>query len=327
MPAGTRVHMGIRSGWRGKREHERTDVKNRGFAYREPIGAGSAGLTVLAHLTRTRPHSSAATWAERIERGEVAIDGRTAAKDDELRLGSLLVWRRPPWDEPEVPLTYDIVYEDATILAVVKPAGLPTMAAGGFLDHTLLAVVRARFPDASPVHRLGRHTSGLVLFARTRASAAGLARAWATDAVVKEYLALASGRPAWDVEEVAVPIGPVEHPRLGTVHAASPTGRPARTRVTVLERRTAETIVLANISTGRPHQIRIHLAALGHPLVGDGLYTAGGHPLEQDPALPGDGGYTLHAWRLRFPHPGNGAAMELRAGPPPALDFSDRSLQ
>lgn len=295
-------------------------VRNRGFAYREPIGPEIAGRSVLAHLARTRPHSSAATWAARIDRGEVELDGRPAAAEDQLRQGSVLVWRRPPWDEPDVPLTYDLIYEDAAMLAVSKPPGLPTMAAGGFLDHTLLAVVRARFPDASPVHRLGRHTSGLVLFARTRASAAAFGRMWSTDVVMKEYLALVSDRPAWDAEEVTVPIGPVAHPRLGTVHAASPIGRPARTRVTVLERRAAEALVLADIATGRPHQIRIHLAALGHPLVGDRLYAAGGLPLERDPGLPGDGGYLLHAWRLRFPHPATGAPMELLARPPTTLD-------
>lgn len=301
---------------------------NRGFAYRERIGAEAAGQTVLAHLVRTRRHSSAAQWTARIARGEVEIDGRVAAIGAVLGCGDRVVWQRPPWNEPEVPLSWDLVHEDRAILVVVKPSGLPTMAAGGFLEHTLLALVRARFTDASPVHRLGRHTSGLVLLARTRESATALGRAWQTDAVVKQYRALVSGHPRWDQQEIAIPIGPVDHPRLGTVHAASPGGRPARSVARVLERREADTIVEVDIHTGRPHQIRIHLAALGHPLVGDALYAEGGRPRTDDPALPGDGGYLLHAGRLRFLHPTTGVPMDLRARPPTTLELpQDRSLQ
>jgi 23S rRNA pseudouridine1911/1915/1917 synthase len=301
---------------------------NRGFAYREQIGVEAKGRTVLEHLVRTRRHSSASEWSARIGRGEVELDGEVAASDDLIRRGHVLVWRRPPWNEPDVPLTYDLVYEDAAILVVVKPAGLPTLAAGGFLEHTLLALVRATFPGASPVHRLGRHTSGLLLLALTRESAAALGRAWHTDAVVKRYRALVIGRPGWDEQEVTVPIGPVAHPRLGTVHAASPVGRPARSVARVLERRDTDTLVEVDITTGRPHQIRIHLAALGFPLVGDGLYAAGGMPGSVDPALPGDGGYQLHAERLRFLHPTTGVPMDFRARPPSTLEqLQDRSLQ
>jgi 23S rRNA pseudouridine1911/1915/1917 synthase len=301
---------------------------NRGFAYRERIGIVAAGQTVLAHLVRTRRHSTAAQWADRISRGEVEVGGRVAAVETVLRPGDLVVWQRPPWNEPDVPLTYDMLYEDDALVAVVKPSGLPTMAAGGFLEHTLLALVRARFHDASPVHRLGRHTSGLVVLARTRASAAALGQAWRVDGVIKEYRALVSGSPRWDRQEIDMPIGPVAHPRLGTVHAASRQGRPARSTVSVLERREADTIVKVAIATGRPHQIRIHLASLGHPLVGDALYEKGGGPRKEDPALPGDGGYHLHAWRLRFLHPTTGASMDLRAPPPAILEVQqDRSLQ
>ena len=89
-----------------------------------------------------------------------------------------MTWNRPPWDEPPVPTNFDIIHEDDAIVVVNKPSGLPTMPAGGFLDHTLLALMRQRYPEASPLHRLGRHTSGLVLFARTRTAASQLARAW-----------------------------------------------------------------------------------------------------------------------------------------------------
>ncbi len=301
---------------------------NRGFAYRERIGVEAAGQTVLAHLVRTRRHSTAAEWESRISRGEVVVGGRVAGADAVLRPGDLVVWQRPPWTEPDVPLTYDVLYEDDALVVVVKPSGLPTMPAGGFLEHTLLALVRARFHDASPVHRVGRHTSGLVVLVRTRASAAALGQAWRTDGVIKEYRALVSGRPQWERQEIAVPIGPLGHPRLGTVHAASLQGRPARSTATVLERREADTIVEVAIATGRPHQIRIHLAAVGHPLVGDALYDNGGRPRQDDPALPGDGGYYLHACRLRFLHPTTGAPMDLRAPPPAILEVQqDRSLQ
>lgn len=301
---------------------------NRGFAYRERIGVEAAGQTVLAHLVRTRRHSTASQWASRIGRGEVEVGGRVATADTVLRPGDLVVWQRPPWNEPDVPLTYDVLYEDDALVVMDKPSGLPTMAAGGFLEHTLLALVRTRFRDASPVHRLGRHTSGLVVLARTRASAAAMGQAWRTDGVIKEYRALVSGHPRWDRQEITVPIGPVAHPRLGTVHAASLEGRPAQSTASVLERREADTIVKVAIATGRPHQIRIHLAALGHPLVGDGLYEEGGRPRQDDPALPGDGGYHLHAWRLRFLHPTTGAPMDLRAPPPAILEIQqDRSLQ
>ena len=165
------------------------------------------------------------------------------------------------------------------------------------------------------MHRLGRGTSGLVLFARTDAARRAVAAEWRLGGVLKEYLALASGRPARESFTVETPIGLVPHPRLGQVHAASPTGRPAVSHVRVLAPRGAGTLVSVTIPTGRPHQIRIHLAAAGHPLVGDPLYVEGGRP-GADPALPGEGGYWLHAHRLALSHPATG--REARARVPTA---------
>jgi 23S rRNA pseudouridine1911/1915/1917 synthase len=288
---------------------------NRGFVYAERIGSG--GATVLEHLARRYPRASAEAWAARIAGGEVALDDARAAPDARLRSGQVLAWHRPPWDEPDVDTGFTVLLEDASVLAVAKPRGLPTLPGGGFLEHTLLAVVRATFPGVSPMHRLGRETSGIVLFARTPAAGEALQRAWRRHAIRKRYRGLGSGLAGPDVLEITAPIGPVPHPWLGTVHAASATGRPSRSVARVLERRPGSTLFAVDIDTGRPHQIRIHLAFVGHPLVGDPLYGPGGAPYPE--ALPGDGGYLLHAERLGFPHPDTGQPVDLRALPPVEL--------
>lgn len=296
---------------------------NGGWTYRHRVRADEAGRTLVGHLAADHPHSDAQAWQARILAGEVTIDNAAATPQTVLCRGQWIAWQRPPWDEPDVPLDYGVLFEDAHLLAVAKPAGLPTMPAGGFLMHTLLSQVRLRHPGAHPVHRLGRFTSGVVLCARTAAAAAALGRQWHTAAVEKVYLARLADNPGWDDLEVTAPIGPVPHPRLGTVHAADAAGRRAVSSFRVLERHGSTTLCEVVIATGRPHQIRIHAAWAGHPLAGDPLYVAGGRPRALDPGLPGDGGYLLHACRLSVPHPVTGHRLDLIAPPPPALCPAD----
>ncbi len=291
---------------------------NDGFEYRERVRVEDAGHTVLAHLARRYRHSTEAVWRERLAVGEVSHAGRVAVGDELLRPGESLAWRRPPWQEPAVPLAFALLYRDEHLLVVAKPRGLPSVPNGGFLNHTLLHCVRTRFPEASPMHRLGRGTSGLVVFTLTTEARRSLSAAWREGRVEKSYRALASGRPERDAFSIEAKIGFVPHPRLGRVHAATPGGKPALTHVRRLATRGGATLVEARIPTGRPHQIRIHLAAAGHPLVGDPLYVIGGLPGPR-PGLPGDPGYWLHAQLLNFAHPISGARLELECLPPPPL--------
>jgi len=299
---------------------------NGGHRHLDQVGAADRGLTVIAYLATRYPLASEGEWLRRIESGEVILDEHPAAAGERLIPGQRLAWNRPPWIEPEVPLATAILHEDPDLLAVAKPSGLPTLPGGGeFLEHTLLNLVRRRHPEANPMHRLGRCTSGLVLFAPDAASGKPLQAAFQAPGTRKVYRALCSGQPASDAFEITAPIGEVPYAPLGKLHAFHPDGRSSFSQVTVLDRREDGTLLDVEITTGRPHQIRIHLAWAGHPLVGDPLYGPGGLPLEGTQALPGDPGYLLHAHRLELAHPRTGRPVLLGCQPPPALRTSKRS--
>jgi 23S rRNA pseudouridine1911/1915/1917 synthase len=293
---------------------------NGGFEYRKRLGVDAAGLRMIDYLTRIYPEFTRDEWMGRIESRRVLLDGIPSNQDAILRPGGILSWMRPPWEEPEVPRSFAILYRDEHLLGIAKPTGLPTVPGGGlFMDHTLLSFVRRHFPEASPLHRLGRGTSGVVLFALTPKAASRISQAWCGSQILKVYRALATGCPPNDEFEIDTPIGPVPHPVLTSIHAACPAGKPAHSHCRVLERRENCSLLQIRITTGRPHQIRIHLAAAGHPLVGDPLYIAGGIPAENSRALPGDLGYHLHSMLLGFPHPATGAWTEIACLPPPLL--------
>lgn len=290
---------------------------NDGYIYRERIGKAEAGRSVHAHYSALYRHSSPEVWAFRLQNGEIELNGRPASGSEHLRAGDQLAWHRPPWVEADVPLQAPVLYEDADLLALHKPAGLPTMPAGGFLRHTLWWQVIQDLPEAAPLHRLGRGTSGVVLFAKTRPARSALLADWRAGRVKKHYLALSAGRCEAEELTLKTPIGPVGHPRLGEVFAASERGKSALSVAKILGRSAESTLFSVQIFTGRPHQIRIHLAAAGFPLLNDPLYAAGGGL--RSGALPSDIGYPLHAHRLGFLHPTSGAELEITA---PAPDWA-----
>jgi len=285
---------------------------NKGWVYADRIDGKAKGMCVLDFYAERYGHSTRDQWRERIAGGQIRLDGMAVGPDAPLVPGQTLTYHRPPWEEPDAPGDLAVLHEDADVLAVAKPSGLPVLPGGEYLDHTLLALVRARYADApAPVHRLGRGTSGVVVFARSAQARRQLSEDLRKGRMGKRYRALVRGEPDSPLV-IRERIGRVPYPGLGYVHAASPTGKEAETHLRLLERRAAEegeggSLVEVEIPTGRPHQIRIHLAAVGHPLVGDPLYVTGGRPRLPEPgerpALPGDCGYHLHAMSVAFVHP------------------------
>ena len=295
-------------------------TKNQGFSHRSQVDQDGSRWSVLEFLATRFPRDPLAIWRDRILAGEVSINEQRAAPDGRLQPGQWVAWNRPPWVEPEVPLCTAVLYEDEDLLAAAKPSGLPTLPGGGeFLEHTLLNVVRGRNPEASPMHRLGRGTSGLVLFAKSALARRVIPALFRTQQTHKVYRALCAGRPEEDTFRIESPIGKVPHEVLGAIHGAHPEGRASLSLVRVLEKRSGCSLLEVEIPTGRPHQIRIHLAFAGYPLVGDPLFGLGGTPIPGTHALPGDLGYLLHAIRLDLPHPRTGEPLQLFCQPPPLL--------
>lgn len=299
---------------------------NQGYAYTTIIGSQFHGRTLLAHLADLYPHSTSQAWQQNLTEGEVTLDGVPATGIETLRAGQTLVWHRPPWIEPDAPRRFDVLFEDPHVLAINKPGGLPTLPGGGFLENTLLRLVQRQTPNANPVHRLGRATTGIVLFAKTSQAAAQLSASWNTPAIQKTYRALAQGVAEHDTYEILTPIGLVPHPRLGSVWAASSGGKRSKSLAQVVSRTAGATTFQVSLHSGRPHQIRIHLASIGHPLVGDPLYGIGGQPLPHLPGLPGDGGYLLHAEYLSFHHPTTGKRIDLQASLPAGFATPEERL-
>ena len=297
---------------------------NRGYAYTTIISSKYHGRTLLSHLASLYPHSTPQAWQQKLNNREVTVNGVIAAGSESVTSGQTLVWNRPPWIEPDAPQHFEVLFEDQHLLAVDKPGGLPTLPGGGFMENTLLRLVQKQTPNANPVHRLGRGTTGIVLFAKTPQAASELGADWNTLKVQKIYRALSQGIAQQDAYEILTPIGLVPHPLIGSVWAANPSGKPSKSLAKVISRApssttsstTSTTTFEVSLSSGRPHQIRIHLASIGHPLVGDPLYGLTGQPLENLPGLPGDGGYFLHAQFLKFHHPITGEQINLEADLP-----------
>lgn len=292
-----------------------------------PVPDGLAGERVDAALARMLGFSRTQA-AELAATGAVRVDGRPASKSDRLPVGA---WLEVDVPDPAAAASavvaepvpgMRLVYEDDDVVVVDKPVGVAAHPSPGWTGPTVVGALAAAGHRVSTsgaaerqgiVHRLDVGTSGLMVVAKSEAAYSGLKRAFKERTVDKVYHALAQGHPEPTTGTIDAPIG--RHPSSDWKFAVVADGKPSVTHYEVLEMLPAASLVEVHLETGRTHQIRVHFAALRHPLVGDLTYGA-------DPVLASRVGLTrqwLHAVRLGFEHPLTGRWLEVESTYPDDL--------
>jgi 23S rRNA pseudouridine1911/1915/1917 synthase len=295
------------------------------------LSASPGGIRLDQALAAALPQYSRSRLAAWVKSGAVSVEGRPALPRTLVFGGERVkvIAEAPPDERVRAePIALNVACRDRHVFVIDKPAGLVVHPGAGNREHTLqnallaLDPALATVPRAGIVHRIDKDTSGLLVVARTLPAHTALVRMLAAHEVRREYLALCVGTLTGG-GTVDRPIGRHRTDRLRM--AVRGDGRDAVTHYRIAERFAAHTLLRVQLETGRTHQIRVHLAHIGHPLVGDPLYggrrqlTAGTSP-SQRAALAAFGRQALHAARLSFEHPAGGKAVDVESPLPP--DFA-----
>ena len=281
------------------------------------------GERLDAALARLVPSLSRSQAQRLIEQGAVTHGGRPVKKNEKLSAGDTLELTLPEVREVPIeaqPIPLEVCYEDADVIVVNKPKGLVVHPAPGHADGTLVNALLAHCGDSLSgiggekrpgiVHRIDKDTSGLIIAAKNDAAHAALAAQLKDHSLARTYVCLVCGRIRDDAGTIDAPIGrhPTDRKKMAVTQKNS---RSAVTHWRVLEPLRGATLLECVLSTGRTHQIRVHMASLGHPVLGDPVYGPKKSP------YPVEGGQLLHAFRLGFVHPTTGEFMKFEAEPEP----------
>ena len=288
---------------------------------------GEGGERIDAFIAHTLTRLSRTKVQALIKQGSILLNERPARASDKLEPGDTILVQEPVQEtvervvrEPAIPL--DILFEDDQIIVVNKPAGLVVHPAAGHDNDTLVDALLDRDPGIAQavnptsqhrpgiVHRLDKDTSGLLIVAKTSSAMTQLAQQFQEHTVTKRYLALVEGHLPLAEGAIEAPIGRDQRHRQRMAITAQH-GRQAHTLFWVEREFKRFTLLRVQIITGRTHQIRVHFAAIGHPVAGDHLY---GRPQPLDPPR-----IFLHAAELQFNHPLTGQPLAFKAALPPDL--------
>ena len=296
------------------------------YSVRLTIPTALAGLRLDQALARLLPDESRSRLARLIEEGRVTVDGERPPAKRKVKGGDSVAVELVPRqaESAYAPEAIDlaIVHEDEAVIVIDKPAGLVVHPGSGNWQGTMLNALLHHAPGlkelarAGIVHRLDKDTSGLIVVAKTETAQTDLVRQLQARTMKRTYLALVRGKVA-RAGVVDAPIG--RHPAQRTRMAVVAGGKHALTRYRVHERLRTHTLLECDLETGRTHQIRVHLASIGHPVEGDPVYAGRAEPLLDRQAL--------HAWKLAFRHPLSGKTVAFESKLPRDIAALAESLR
>ena len=291
---------------------------------------GEGGIRIDKYLSDRIDDISRSAVTKLIDEGKITAEGKVLKKNYKTVVGdtfTVLIDDPQPVDIVPEDIPLDIVYEDDDLLVVNKPKGMVVHPAPGNYSGTLVNALMYHCGDSLSgingelrpgiVHRIDKNTSGLLAVAKSDTAHAGLSAQIKEHSFTREYLAIAYGNIKEDERTVDAPIGRhrIDRKRMCVTQLNS---KPAVTHIKVLERYSGFTYILCRLETGRTHQIRVHLAHIGHPIAGDDVYG----PSKVITEL---GGQCLHAYKLGFVHPVSGEYLEFTADPPESfIRFRDK---
>ncbi|MGY6649850.1 RluA family pseudouridine synthase [Wenyingzhuangia sp. IMCC45574] len=288
--------------------------------YRLPVKKKYEGYTVIDFFLEVVPRSTKDLWLNKIKNETLLINGKPAKENDILKGGYITEHTSDPKAEPNVSVAIDLLYADNAIIVINKPAPLPMHPSGRFNKNSLTKILELAFPkeDLKIIHRLDANTTGIVILGRNKEIVNTIGTQFEEKSTTKKYLAMVEGIVAKDWFDSTTKIGTEK--TAGGGRASSEEGQEAYTEFKVLERRhaTNETLLEVTPHTGRTNQIRLHLATMGYPIVGDYGYKDSNY-FKNNPLTYTDDCLFLHAWKLSIQH--NSSTMNLIAPPPKKFLF------
>jgi len=240
------------------------------------VGQREQKKSLIDYLVERFKYLTSEPWVERILEGRFTIGEEICSADRVLLLRETLLYDAPPFQEPAADLSYSIVFESDIFLAVNKPGNLLVHKKGSSITHNLIYQLRENntppFPEADIVNRLDRETSGVVLVSKGKDGLRELSDLFADRLVEKEYLAIVHGTPNQSCGTITLPLMPDPTGTIRSRQIVSALGKSAETLYEVIDSNNGKSLVRLFPKTGRTHQLRVHLASMGCPIVGDKLY-------------------------------------------------------
>lgn len=274
--------------------------------YKSSLSPEHCGLSVEEYFVKRFAYQSREAWVEKIKNGDISVNGAATEAGYILKEGDQIVTHAGARQEPPADLRLQVVFQDSGLRVFNKPAPIPVHPSGRYFQNSMTEVLRRLYPEETPrpAHRLDATTTGVIVFARTRAAAAALMKEFKGRRVKKEYLVLAAGKPKEKKFCINTPIGVLNGSHRG-VGDNIKNAKPARTEVQWLASLNGMSLLKVVPLSGRTNQIRVHLSSCGLPVYNDEIYGAGEGKNFQ---------YGLHAWSIEFQYLDR--IMKFKVNPP-----------